>query len=223
MKRLVTPELMDTDAATPAEVQRTLADLRRINRWFGGIRTTRHMLENVIARSPSHGAFSVLDVGAGSGDVSLSAARQLRPRAQIGVTLMDRMTAHLPRNGTAEVAGDALWLCRFSTAASISLPVPCSSITSSARRLCASSTKPFASPASRSCSTTFDASRFTSPSCTPAIPCLLASPCMTASLPCVAPTRRGNSQSILRDSNAASVEIENHYLYRMGIIVWKSR
>ena len=112
MKRVVTPELLDSDAATPAEVQQTLADLRRINRWFGGISTTRRMLEQVVARlgkrSSAPTELTLLDVGAGSGDVSLSAARQIRPPAQIRVTLMDRMPAHLPRNGTGTVAGDAL-------------------------------------------------------------------------------------------------------------------
>ncbi|MBZ5569258.1 MAG: methyltransferase domain-containing protein [Acidobacteriia bacterium] len=28
-------------------------------------------------------------------------------------------------------------------------------------------------------------------------------------------------RSILRESGAASVEVENHYLYRMGVLVWK--
>ena len=110
MKRVVTPELMDTDAATPAEVQETLADLRRINRWFGGVSTTRHMLEKALAGSQPRHDLTLLDVGAGSGDVSLNAARQLRPPAQIRITLMDRMAAHLPRNGTGAVAGDALAL-----------------------------------------------------------------------------------------------------------------
>src|ERR1051325_2141100 len=107
MKRVVTPELLDTDAAPPAEVQRTLADLRRTNRWFGGISTTRSMLEKVVARTDQQ-VLSLLDVGAGSGDVSLAAAGQLRPQVEINVTLMDRMPAHLPRNGTPAVTGNAL-------------------------------------------------------------------------------------------------------------------
>jgi hypothetical protein len=28
-------------------------------------------------------------------------------------------------------------------------------------------------------------------------------------------------RSILRDTDAACVEIDNHYLYRMGVVAWK--
>ncbi len=47
MKRVVTPELLDTDSGTPAEVAASLGDLRRINRWFGGIATTEEMVGRV--------------------------------------------------------------------------------------------------------------------------------------------------------------------------------
>ncbi len=221
MKRLVTPELMDNDAATPAEVQQTLADLRRINRWFGGIRTTRHMLEKVIARSPAHGAFTVLDVGAGSGDVSLSAARQLRPRARIEVTLMDRMTAHLPRNGTAEVAGDALSLPFLDGSFDL---VTCSLLVHHFEREQIVRFINQAVRVARIAVLLNDLRRE---------PIHLA--LMYAGYPLfgrltmhdgLASVRRAYTPrelaAIVRDSNAASVEIENHYLYRMGIIVWKS-
>ena len=44
MKRVLTPELLDTDSGTPAEVAASLGDLRRINRWFGGVATTEDMV-----------------------------------------------------------------------------------------------------------------------------------------------------------------------------------
>src|ERR1043165_8863774 len=110
MKRVVVPEILDTDSAPSPDVQRTLADLRFINRWFGGISTTRWLLSRVFDRSPRP-SFTLLDVGAGSGDVSTKAAHQLRPVAQVDVTLLDRMPAHLPTNGVArKVSGDALAL-----------------------------------------------------------------------------------------------------------------
>ena len=40
MKRIVTTEWLDSDKGTPAEVAASLADLRGINRRFGGVATT---------------------------------------------------------------------------------------------------------------------------------------------------------------------------------------
>ena len=245
MKRVVTPELMDSDAATPAEIQQTLADLRRINRWFGGISTTRRMLERVFARVRNHssegcptlvapgvgatgwGSFqsrpelSLLDVGAGSGDVSLNAARQLRPCVQIRVTLMDRMPAHLPRNGTGTVAGDALALPFLDRSFDL---VTCSLLIHHLER---EQIVQFVNQALRVAGVAVlinDLRRE---------PLHLA--LMYAGYPIfsrltmhdgIASVRRAYTpqelQSILRDTEAASVEIENHYLCRMGIIVWKT-
>jgi ubiquinone/menaquinone biosynthesis C-methylase UbiE len=230
MKRVLIPELMDTDAATPAEVQRTLADLRLINRWFGGISTTRHMLEKVIARvqtnaaersSQSRPRLTLLDVGAGSGDVSLSAARQLRRNAQIDVTLMDRMTAHLPRNSASKIAGDALSLPFRDSSFDL---VTCSLLVHHFER---DEIVLFINEALRVAREAIllnDLRRE---------PLHLA--LMYAGYPLFAPmtmhdgvasVRRAYTPqeltSILRDTHAASVEIENHYLYRMGIIVSKN-
>ena len=36
MRRVVVPELLDSDAGTPREVEGSLADLRMVNRFFGG-------------------------------------------------------------------------------------------------------------------------------------------------------------------------------------------
>ena len=44
MRRTVTPELLDSDSGTPAEVAASLADLNFINRWFGGIATLCAMI-----------------------------------------------------------------------------------------------------------------------------------------------------------------------------------
>ncbi len=50
MHRTVAAELLDSDLGTAEEVAASLADLRVVNRWFGGIATTRSMLERVIFR-----------------------------------------------------------------------------------------------------------------------------------------------------------------------------
>ena len=51
MDRIVIPELLDTDAGTPREVEDSLADLKMINRYFGGHRTmTRKAHPTPLAR-----------------------------------------------------------------------------------------------------------------------------------------------------------------------------
>lgn len=109
MKRVVTPELLDTDSGTPAEIAGSLADLRLINRWFGGAATTSAMVEHV-ARKVNATTLSFLEVAAGSGDVPEVARQQLQHRGlQLETTLLDRAHSHL-KNGKRAVVGDALAL-----------------------------------------------------------------------------------------------------------------
>jgi ubiquinone/menaquinone biosynthesis C-methylase UbiE len=113
MKRVVIPELLDTDAGTPAEVATALSDLRNINRWFGGIATTQSMIAQVVRK---HGArsLSLLEVAAGAGDVPHAASAHMRNAGvRLQVTLLDRAHSHLKNgsgNGSSAVAGDALAL-----------------------------------------------------------------------------------------------------------------
>lgn len=110
MRRLVTPELLDDDLGSPAEVAASLVDLRHINQWFGGTRTTIALLRRV-ANSCNKGELSLLEIGAGQGDVPMSAAKSLAKEGiSLSVTLLDRLATHLPRNGARSVAGDALRL-----------------------------------------------------------------------------------------------------------------
>jgi ubiquinone/menaquinone biosynthesis C-methylase UbiE len=62
-QRLIRPELLDH--AEPEEARINLQDLIRINRWFGGHSTVLKTLARVAA---PHQAFSLLDIGAASGD-----------------------------------------------------------------------------------------------------------------------------------------------------------
>src|SRR5216684_7535823 len=66
MKRVVTAELLDTDSGTPAEIAASLDDLRRINRWFGGVATTEDMIRRV-SQEINMSSLSLLEVAAGSG------------------------------------------------------------------------------------------------------------------------------------------------------------
>jgi len=110
MQRKVIAEMLDDDAGTPAEVAASLTDLRHINDWFGGTRTTIKLLR-LVATEGKCCDLSLLEVGSGAGDVPLAAQRALaREGIRLRVTLLDRMASHLPRNGVAAVSGDALHL-----------------------------------------------------------------------------------------------------------------
>lgn len=107
MRRTVIPELLDSDAGTPAEVQASLADLRRINRWFGGSRTMCRLI-TAVADTTGQRAFSLLDVAGASGDIPhYCQAKFSRAGVRLDVTLLDRATTHISPLFPA-VAGDVL-------------------------------------------------------------------------------------------------------------------
>jgi ubiquinone/menaquinone biosynthesis C-methylase UbiE len=110
MRRVVTPELLDSDAGTAPEIEAALLDLRRINRWFGGVSTTASLLRHVAERTGKD-ELTVLDVGAGPGQALLTSRQMLaREGLTLRVTLLDRAATHLPRNGVRILVGDALAL-----------------------------------------------------------------------------------------------------------------
>src|SRR5271169_4928289 len=116
MQRKAVAELLDNDLGTAAEVAATLADLRHINDWFGGTRTTISMLRRVARATGCH-RLSVLEVGAGAGDVPLAAQKALaREGVELQVTLLDRAWTHLLADGATSLAGDALHLPFFDDA-----------------------------------------------------------------------------------------------------------
>lgn len=109
MKRVVIPELLDTDAGTRAEVEASLADLRMVNRWFGGAGVMCNLIERV-ARATGLVELSLLDVAAATGDIAATARNRLAQRGvHLSVTLLDRATSHF-EPGPPRVAGDALAL-----------------------------------------------------------------------------------------------------------------
>jgi ubiquinone/menaquinone biosynthesis C-methylase UbiE len=109
MQRVNTPEILDSDQCPPHEVGASLRDLSRVNRWFGGVTTTRELIERV-ATATGQKHFSLLEVAAGFGDVPKIAARQLARRGIVAeVTLLDRARSHL-QLGNRSVVADALAL-----------------------------------------------------------------------------------------------------------------
>jgi len=101
-QRLIVPEILDH--APPEEARQSLADLKRINRYFGGFRILGQMVGQ-FARPGD--AFSLLDVGAGGGD-SGAALRRLFPRATI--VSLDRQLVHIGQAAPPRLVADAFHL-----------------------------------------------------------------------------------------------------------------
>src|SRR6185312_11346682 len=86
-EREIEPEVLDT---LPVDAARaSLADLVRLNRDFGGHSALGHALRAVVRNGE---AFSLVDVGAASGDMG-RAVRALYPQARVMST--DRIVSHL--------------------------------------------------------------------------------------------------------------------------------
>jgi 2-polyprenyl-3-methyl-5-hydroxy-6-metoxy-1,4-benzoquinol methylase len=100
-RRIIRPEILDDQ--TPDSGARSLHDLARINRYLGGHEATRKALRSV---APD-GLFTVLDVGAASGDTG-EAIRTAFPKAT--VTSLDYRVHHLRRAAQPKVAADAFGL-----------------------------------------------------------------------------------------------------------------
>jgi ubiquinone/menaquinone biosynthesis C-methylase UbiE len=96
MQRVDAPEILDTDACSPADVEISMRDIGRVNRWFGGVATTQKMVERVAESSRTNG-LSLLEVAAGLGEVPEIVQRKLAGRRiALDVTLLDRAQSHLP-------------------------------------------------------------------------------------------------------------------------------
>ncbi len=113
MQRVDTSEILDSEECPAHEAQASLRDLCRINRWFGGVTTTQWMVHHV-ARLRNLQRMSMLDVAAGFGEVSHITAQKLPRRGiNVQVTCVDLKFSHL-RNGNPNaspcIVADALQL-----------------------------------------------------------------------------------------------------------------
>jgi len=109
MQRTNTLELLDSDAGSPRDIQASLQDLCRLNRWFGGVATTYSMVQRVVAATGAK-HLSLLEVAAGFGEAPRTTAKRLARRGVVlDFTLLDRAPSHLPTRSRAVVA-DALAL-----------------------------------------------------------------------------------------------------------------
>ena len=100
--RLLSVERLDS--AEGAEVEKNLRDIAKINRWFGGHRTLIRLLRRFVGPEDR---FSILDVGAASGDMGRCVQRRFR-HAQ--VVSLDRRPLHLKMATAPRIAADALAL-----------------------------------------------------------------------------------------------------------------
>lgn len=95
MQRVDAPEILDSDTCSAAEVQGVLKTLGRINRWFGGVATTQKMVERV-ADVADRKTLSLLEVASGAGEVPLLVREGVAQRGiSLTVTLLDRARSHL--------------------------------------------------------------------------------------------------------------------------------
>jgi ubiquinone/menaquinone biosynthesis C-methylase UbiE len=109
MRRVDNPELLDSDDCPPEEAAKSLRDLCSINRRFGGVSTTRALVERVAAATGKY-KFSALEVAAGFGEVPKIVAEDLaRQGIQLQLTLLDLKRSHL-LPGNNSVVSDALAL-----------------------------------------------------------------------------------------------------------------
>jgi ubiquinone/menaquinone biosynthesis C-methylase UbiE len=97
--RVIRPEILDE--LGPEEAAASVADLVRINRYLGGHEATRRIFGEVAQAGDE---FSVLDVGAASGDMG-AIIRAAFPRAR--VTALDYKLSHLANAPQPRIAADA--------------------------------------------------------------------------------------------------------------------
>jgi ubiquinone/menaquinone biosynthesis C-methylase UbiE len=224
MQRVVIPELLDEDIGTPQEIAASLADLRRLNRWFGGIRTTVDLVRRVAWRTGAR-EFSVLDVGAGCGGMMASVQDALSPEGlQFQATLLDRKPSHiaLAGNHMRRVAADARALPFRDSSFDL---VTCALFT---HHLEPSEVTAFAREALRVCRTALlinDLRR----SATSLALVYAGFPLMRSSMSRhdgVASVRRayttGEMRAMIARAGIEKVEIRDYFLIRMGAIIWKS-
>jgi len=223
MDRTNAEEILDSKDCPPDETQTSLRDLSRINRWFGGVTATRRLLERVVSVTGLK-RLSLLEVAAGLGDVPRGAAMRL---ARSGISLeiidLDRVPSHLQRDHRA-LAADALALPFPDASFDV---VSCSLFV---HHLQPDEVKRFAIEAlrvSRHAVLINDLIRH---------PLHLA--LVYAGFPLmrsyvsrvdgVASVRRAyvpeEMRAMLADGipSAGKVEVSTHYLFRMGIVVWKN-
>ena len=94
-------ELLDGPVA-PADLARTLADIERLDRWFGGHALSLARVRRAARRVPRERVLRIVDVGGGGGGFARRAAQWARRRhRRVCIVLVDRDA------GTSALAGQS--------------------------------------------------------------------------------------------------------------------
>jgi ubiquinone/menaquinone biosynthesis C-methylase UbiE len=223
MRRISTPEILDSDDCPLEEIAKSLHDMSRINRWFGGVATTRKLIESV-ASATGRKRFTMLEAAAGFGEVPQAAALQLIPKGiELDLTYLDRARSHL-LPGNHSVVADAL-----------ALPFPDGSFDLVSCSLFAHHLEP--DELARFGTEALRVSR-----CAVLINDLIRSPIhlalVYAGFPLMrsyvsrldgpASVRRAYVPEEMRQilssgAETARIEISRHFLFRMGVILWRKQ
>ncbi|HEY8183906.1 MAG TPA: methyltransferase domain-containing protein [Thermoanaerobaculia bacterium] len=103
-KRIDTPELLDEHDAPREDMERSLRDLRRFNRFYGGSGVYRRLLR----RMAKHDPLSILDVATGTADL---VEKYVDTPLRVGVDFkIDHLLYMRDRSTVRRVVGDALQL-----------------------------------------------------------------------------------------------------------------
>jgi ubiquinone/menaquinone biosynthesis C-methylase UbiE len=223
MRRTPTDEWLDSDLGTRAEITASLNDLKTINTRFGGAATTEALIRRVVKQTGEK-SFSVLEVAAGAGDTPHLVQQHLRQQGiELEFTLLDRAASHLgnDRSGFARVAGDAMALPFADGAFDL---VTCNLFT---HHLSPELVVHFANEALRVCRKAALINDLVRSSIHLVL-VYAGTPLYNSRI-----TRHDAPASVrqsytpqemitmLKQTAAARVEIERHYLYRMGVVAWK--
>ncbi len=221
MQRRVVAEWLDSDAGSEREVRDSIADLERINTLFGGVSTTTSMIRR-IARESGAKTLTLLEVASGAGFVPSAAKRRLqRDGVTLQVSLLDRARTHLPSNGVPTFVGDALALPfpdnsfdLVSCGLFLHHLNPAQAVTFGRESLRVARKAMLISDLIRS--------RMHLVLTHVGLP-LFRSPITWHDAPASvrAAYTRAEVSTMLADCGARKMEIKTHYLYRMGVILWK--
>jgi hypothetical protein len=224
MQRVDSEEILDSDQCPAPEAETSLRDMCRINRWFGGVATTRSLIKRVSRRTGlKH--FSMLEVAAGLGEVPRAAAAQLAKKGiTLDITDLDRVPSHLRRGHRALVADGLVLPFRDE-----SFDLVSSSLF--AHHLQPEDLARFVDEASRvsRCAVLINdliRHRLHLALVYAGFPLMRS---YVSRFDGVASVRRAYTpdevRQVLADGpkTAANIEISTHYLFRMGVIAWKKR
>jgi ubiquinone/menaquinone biosynthesis C-methylase UbiE len=223
MKRIPSAELLDSDSGTPQEIADSLGDLAMINRRFGGISSSQSLIR-YLARQAHLTSLSILEVAAGAGNTPRVLREQLLEEGiRIEVTLLDRAVSHMRGGDTGftRVAGDALALPFGDNSFDV---VSCNLF---AHHLSPLEVVQFVKEALRVCRRAVlinDLVRSRMHLALTHAGRMFYSSRITAN-DAPASVRQAYTPDemmlMLKQTPAARVEIQRHYLYRMGVIAWK--